>query len=459
MLSNAKDSITKQTYLFMSVVKWFIIALIIGTIVGAATALFLKLLKISTDFSNGYSFYYFSIPFVFVLCIFIKRTLLKDSEGHGTEKVIEAIHKRAGKLHILTAPVTLVTAILSIAAGGSAGKEGPSSQIGAGISSLFADLFRLSERDRRKVVICGISAGFSSVFGTPISGAIFGVEVLIVGTIFYDVLFPSLIAGIISYKTAEFFGITHKFYHIESTPSFSSSFLLYIVLAGIFFSIVGFLLIKSLEIYQTFLKKINLSGYIKGFIGGLILVGLALVFSNKYLGLGLNVIDSALDGNSDIVLYAFLLKILFTVITLNSGGSGGLLTPIFFIGSTAGILFATTFNLDRQLFAAIGLVSVLAGTTNTPIASSILFIELFGANNAALAALSSIISFILTGHRSVYPTQMLAYSKSSFLSIEKNRGLNDVNTRTIYKNSTLIRYYISKLTRLKNRILKKNKKL
>lgn len=420
------ERLEEQTAIFFSIVKWIILAVIIGILVGLSTTLFLKLLNISSAFTNKIPYYYLSIPFIFVLSAWIINKLAPKAKGHGTEKVIEAIHRRSGRTPILVVPVKLFTTVITIASGGSVGKEGPCGQIGAGLASFFSDIFHLKDSDRKKLAICGISAGFAAVFGTPISGAIFGLEVLYVGTVMYDVMLPSFISGIIAFQVCSSFGISYFHTSIFFTPEFSNAFFMKVMFAGIFFGLISFLFIESFRSVEKWVKRWKMKEYTRNFIGGIALVGFIFLFSTRYCGLGINVVEGMLNNKEPAFWYDFLLKILFTIATLAFGGSGGVVTPTFFIGAAAGSFFAQVMGLDITTFAAIGMVSLLSGTTNTPIAASIMGVELFGGALAPYAAISCVISFLMTGHRSIYPSQILSIAKSSSVHVDMGKEMHDV---------------------------------
>lgn len=178
-----------------------------------------------------------------MLSLYLVKKFAPNARGHGTEKVIEAVHKKDGKIEVAVIPIKLLATLITLFAGGSAGKEGPGAQIGAGSASFISELFKFSKNDRKKLVICGISAGFASVFGTPISGAIFGVEVLIVGIIMYDVLLPSFIAGFAAYTTAKILGVNYTYFnlHFSQTIPFDITLIFQVIIAGLF-----------LELFQIF---------------------------------------------------------------------------------------------------------------------------------------------------------------------------------------------------------------
>jgi H+/Cl- antiporter ClcA len=433
-------NITEWLVLFASVVKWAFLSTIIGIIVGTAAAGFLTILEYAVNFVNSISKYYFLLlPFGLFLPTVVTMYVSPDSAGHGTEKIIEAIHRKFGALRLRVVPVKMITTIITLATGGSVGKEGPTAQIGGALASSISDLFRFNERDRKRMVICGISAGFAAVFGTPIAGAIFGVEILFVGTLLYGALLPSYIAGMISCQVAAFMGVHYFHPTIALNPGFSPIFYGKVILAGLFFGCCCIFFIESMKYVEHSAERIKIWKPFVGLIGGVLLIVLTLIFSTDYLGLGGNQMYGILNGATDIIWYAFILKVIFTAITLGFGGSGGIVTPIFYIGATSGVLIGHLLGVDPVLFAAIGLCAVLSGCTNAPIAASIMAVEVFGAPIAPYAALACIISFIITGHRSAYPSQILAMNKSSSIIIHPG---DDIQSSTISFEYKLLKMFV-----------------
>jgi len=454
-----RKHVTEQTAIFFSVAKWVVLSSVIGVTIGATVTLFLNILAYSES-SRGllpFEFYYL-LPVALILSVWLTKTFAPTAEGHGTEKVISAVHKLDGKIDVSVIPVKTLTTVLTIFAGGSVGKEGPGAQIGAGVASVISGLLKFNKQDRKKLVICGISAGFATVFGTPIAGAIFGVEVLIIGVIMYDVLLPSFIAGFAAFTTAQFLGIDYTYYDLHFFQDVSLDFVLIIkvVIAGLFFGFVSDITITAISHTHSYIKSIKVNSYIKAFVGGSIIVGLTLVFGQQYIGLGLDTIGDALNPNPalvhDIHWYTFILKTIFTSLSLGAGGSGGVITPIFYIGATSGNFFGSIVSPEHiPLFAALGFVSVVAATTNTPIASTIMAVELFGIDIAHYAALAAVISFLISGHRSIFSSQILAMKKSEMLSMKIGEEVENINI-------SLEEHEMDKIEKLRRKLHKKNKK-
>jgi len=433
--------------------------------IGIVVSIFLKSIAYAELHQTDMPFhYYYLLPIMLVLTVWLVKTFAPNAEGHGTEKVIEAVHKKDAKIDIAVIPVKLIATIMTIFAGGSVGKEGPGAQIGAGTASFVATTLKFRKEDRRKLVICGISAGFASVFGTPIAGAIFGVEVLIIGVIMYDVLLPSFIAGFAAFTTTQFLGVEYTYFDVRFYQEIALDIplILQVILAGIFFGLISDILVTSLGKSSKAIKKLPYSPYMKAFVGGSFLVFLTLIFGERYLGLGMGTIQEALSPTGyitvDLPWYTFLLKTIFTSVTLGVGGSGGIITPVFYVGATSGNLFGHLIGSDHiALFAALGFVSVLSGATNSPIAATIMAVELFGLEIAHYAALSAVISFLLTGHKSVFNSQKLGMSKSAALHVEAGEDIDSTEVVLQDKEANKIKSITERLRDKRNALcIKRN---
>jgi H+/Cl- antiporter ClcA len=426
----SRRALLEQGTLFASLVKWTFLASIVGVLAGASTAVFLRSLELGVRTVARCPYPLVLLPVGFVAAHLLVRVLAPQAEGHGTEKIIEAVHRRWGRIPLLVAPVKLAATVATIAVGGSVGKEGPAAQIGAALASGLASALWLRRRDRRKLVICGIGAGFAAVFGTPIAGAIFGVEVLVMGSLFYEVLYPSFIAGIVSYQVAARLGIRYFHQSLSQLPPPTGPVFLKTLVGGVLFALTALLLIEILHATGRFTARVRVPAWALAASGGSALALLAWLVSPRYLGLGLDTIEDAVRG-AHVPPAAFLLKMLFTAISLGTGGSGGIVTPIFFVGATAGATLGTALGFQPGVFAGIGMVSVLAGATNAPIAASIMAIELFGPALGPFAALACVVSFLMVGHRSVYGSQLLGAAKTPSIRLSGGAGLDRIETMEI----------------------------
>jgi H+/Cl- antiporter ClcA len=259
-----------------------------------------------------------------------------------------------------------------------------------------------------------------------------------VGAVMYDVMLPSFISGIVAFQVCTALGITYFHSHINFIPTFTNSFFLIVLVAGVVFGSVSFFFIESFRLFEDLIHRWKLNEYLKNAFGGILLIGLVLACGTKYTGLGVEVIEKELNGQDPAFWYDFLLKMVFTIITLSFGGSGGVVTPMFFIGATAGSFFGTLLHVDNATFAAIGMVSLLSGAANTPIAASIMALELFGSAIAPYAAISCVISFLMTGHRSIYPSQILSTTKTSAIDVSLGQPMQNVESTVNSRNRLML---------------------
>lgn len=392
-------------------IKWFVLATFIGGIVGVADAVFLFVLDSATGYTAGFPLHFVFLSLIFMVTGYLSKKVVPSQQDYTTDAVIHKINsnRSVGMVSVLKA---FVLPVITIAGGGSAGKEAPCADVGAGLASFTANVFKLNKADRRKLMICGVSAGFAGVFGVPVSGAIFGLEVLWVGHIFYEVMFPAFIAGITAFQVTSFLGVEYMYHPMNFAPILAEGFFIKVVFAGVVFGLVSVLFIEIMKFCKILFRYIGAkySFFWRAFIGGSILVAIGLLLSPEYLGLGMENIEAALSGAEGSP-FASPVKMITSAITVTAGGVGGIVTPVFFIGAEAGSTLAAFLEVDPATMAALGLVAVLAGTTNTPLASSIMAIELFGSTITPYAAVACVISFLITGERSLFGRQKVTFIK------------------------------------------------
>ncbi|MDR0646645.1 MAG: chloride channel protein [Elusimicrobiota bacterium] len=418
----------KKQIAFFNILKWFLASVLIGAIVGVFNGLFLKLLSSTLKFTNSFQYYYLALPLGLYAVNILARKVAPQDTGFSTNEAIAAINERRG-ISVLSAVKAFFLPIITIGVGGSAGKESPCADVGAGLASFFAKLFSFNVNERRKLMICGVSAGFAGVFGVPISGALFGLEVLSVGTVFYEVMFPAFISGITSYQITQMMGVEYIYHPMVLGAVNLDKSLLSTVGAGLFFGLMSLLFIEILKLTRILFRFIGskYSVFLKVFIASAMLIIIAWFSSPAYLGLSMNRVDAVLAGDKALM-FGFLVKMFTTGITFAAGGVGGLITPVMFIGANAGYFFADILGLNTVTFAALGIVSILAGVCNTPLAASVMAIELFGATIAPYAAVSCIVSFLVTGRRSLYSKQQFAFDKDMS---DEDEDINSCKRRSV----------------------------
>ncbi len=436
-----------EVWLMCTVVKWCFIAIVTGIAVGLVAGGFLLALRCAMGFSASLGALHYLLLFPgLLLSYYLVRMLAPQSAGHGTEAVIDAIHNRRRTLiDVKAVPVKIVATIATISSGGSVGIEGPCAQIGSGVSYLLGRLFNLDESDMKKIIICGIAAGFCAVFGTPVAGAIFAVEVLFVGQIFYDVLLPALISGIVGYFTAAAIGAGHLPSYLVEIPPVGPGALAMVLIAGVFFGLVAIINIEGIHFVNKLFVYYRITGWKRPVGGAVLLLATGVLFGGDFLGLGSDVIQSMVMGERNLPL-GFIIKIAAMGITLSAGGCGGEITPTLFVGASSGLLFAAIFGLDPSFCAALGVSAVLAASTNTPISGTILAMELFGAHIAAFAGAACAASYLVVGHRSLYPTQVLLSPKSRTFVIKKTEGGEQLVRRfDSISLHRIVRFYLERI--------------
>ena len=414
-----------------TVVQWLFLATATGTIVGTGTSLFLHGLFFFTGKTA-------TAPLWLQMALLPAGGLLNglllhygyrlNRSGLG-DSVIAAVHKQSGRIPFSTIAIKPVAAIITLACGGSAGKEGPCAHIGGTLASALAGTFRLNAELRKRLVACGVSAGFASVFGTPIAGAIYGVEVLAIGYVRQDFLLPAVVAGVSSFQISKFWGVGYQYYRLGSLPAFSEILFFKMILIGIACGIVAGLFVEAISLARRLFSRLRtrfgLWPPLLPLLGGVLLAALIIVIPRDYLGLSLPLMDRALHGEAMPYL-GFLWKTLLVAITLGSGFYGGIVTPQFVIGAVAGNALAHLLGIPPALGAAAGLTAVVAAASNTPIAAILMGVELFGGTAGTIyAAGAAIAAYVIIGHRSVYPDQVVHYAKSSWLHYRSGRALGE----------------------------------
>lgn len=397
---------------FLNVVKWFFLATLIGVVVGVVDAVFLKALDKTIHWRNQFPFYYVGLPFFLYIIWLLSHKAVPKAQDYSTDAVINQINSY-GSIGLMSAVKGLTLSLFTMAVGGSAGKEAPCADAGGGLGSVISRILRMNLEDQRKLMICGVSAGFAGVFGVPISGALFGLEVLWVGHIFYEVMFPAFIAGITAFQVTTYLGVDYIYHPMNFAPVFAEQFFLKVVIAGVFFGVVSIMFTEVLKFMKVIFRYIALrfSPFWRSFIGGVVLVIVGIWISPLYLGLGVDGFNGILAGGALQSPFGFLIKTFTTAVTFAAGGVGGIVTPIFFVGAQAGAMLSSVLGVDPATLAALGLVAVLAGTANTPLSASVMAIELFGAQIAPYAAVACVVSFLLSGSQSVYGSQLISFDK------------------------------------------------
>ena len=410
--------------------KWTVLVFPVALVTGSLVALFLWLLDLVTHLRWQHEWLLYLLPVGGVAIHFLYKLWGKNSEA-GNNLIMNEIHEPGGGVPARMAPLVILTTLVTHLFGGSAGREGTAVQIGGSMAGLLGKWFRLQPKDLRIMLMAGIAAGFGAVFGTPVTGAVFALEVLYRGRIHFDALLPCLMAGVLGDAVCSAWGIHHTQYHIGALPEGSSLLpflhidvllLSKVIIAAIAFGLTAALFARfAHQVKATCNRYITTNKWLIPIVGGGIIILLTLlVGTHDYNGLGvtsenaggISIVNSFLPNG--VSTWSWLLKLIFTAITLGTGFKGGEVTPLFFIGAALGNTLAVYLGAPIDLFAGLGFIAVFAGATNTPLACTIMGVELFGGGNILYFAVACFTAYYFSGRASIYSGQRVAVPKHDF---------------------------------------------
>jgi H+/Cl- antiporter ClcA len=414
----------EQLPILFDLLRWLPIAAAVGVMAGTASAVLLISLEWATDIRNQHVWMIALLP-IAGLAVGLLYWYVGGSVEAGNNLILEEVHDPNEVIPIRMTPLVLLGTIVTHLFGGSAGREGTAIQTGASLADQLSRPLRLKPHDRRILLMMGISAGFASVFGTPLAGAIFGIEVLAIGSISYDAIAPCVLAAFLGELTTRAWGVHHTLYTVTDVPGMSVRGLLAAMVAGVAFGLMAMLFAKTTHAIKHLGQRLIPWAPVRPFVGGALVA--SIVFSigtthtARFLGLGIPEIVAAF--HQQLPPYDFAVKSLLTSLTLGTGFKGGEVTPLFFIGATMGNALSHILPLPASLLAGMGFVAVFAGAANTPIASTLMAVELFGAEVGAFAGIASILSYLFSGHSGIYTAQRVGRTKYPAATAEEGMSL------------------------------------
>jgi H+/Cl- antiporter ClcA len=408
--------------------KWTLLGGIVGALAGTASAVFLVALAWATTFRIEHPALILLLP-VGGFAVGWLYYRFAGSASQGNNLVIEEVHLNQQPIPLRMAPFVLFGTVATHLFGGSAGREGTAIQMGASLADAARRLLRLSPEDRRLMLMAGISGGFGAVFGTPVAGFVFGMEVQSVGRIRYEGVIPCLVAALVGDLVTRAWGVTHSHYPTLVNVEIEPLLLLKVAAAGVAFGLTSILFVELIHAVKHAQSRWVKYPPLRALVGGAVIVGLTvLVGTQDYLGLSLPLIQQSVNG-AGVPTFAFLLKLVFTAITLGSGFLGGEVTPLFVIGSTLGFTLGRLLGVDPVFMASIGFVAVFAGASNTPLACSLMAMELFGGGSAVYIVVGCVIAYLASGHRGIYVTQIVNAPKSFGVNVRADESLRALAER------------------------------
>lgn len=388
--------------------KWIIFAIIVGAIVGLCGTAFYFALSLVTVLRTQNTWLIFLLPLGGLGIVAMYR-FLHNEKDTGTNLVISAIHSD-DELPLRMAPLIFVSTLITHLFGGSAGREGAALQMGGSIGNALGKLFRFDDKDKHVMIMCGMSAAFSALFGTPMAAAILPMEMVSVGVMYYIALVPCVISSLVAHGIAYSFSVSNEMFIIRSIPKFGIITSIEISVLAILCALVSILFCVLLHKSEDLYKRFFTNPYIRVIAGGCIIIVLTLLVGNQdYNGTGINIIEHCINGT--VRPEAFLLKMIFTALTLGAGYKGGEIVPSFFTGAAFGCLFGNLLGFSPTLCTAVGMTAVFCGVTNCPITSLLISFELFGYDGMPYFLLATALSYMLSGYFGLYRSQKIVYSK------------------------------------------------
>ena len=388
--------------------KWIIFAIIVGAIVGLCGTAFYFALSLVTVLRTQNTWLIFLLPLGGLGIVAMYR-ILHNEKDTGTNLVISAIHSD-DELPLRMAPLIFVSTLITHLFGGSAGREGAALQMGGSIGNALGKLFHFDDKDKHVMIMCGMSAAFSALFGTPMAAAILPMEMVSVGVMYYIALVPCVISSLVAHGIAYSFGVSNEMFIIRSIPKFGIMTSIEISVLAILCALVSILFCVLLHKSEDLYKRFFTNPYIRVIAGGCIIIVLTLLVGNQdYNGTGINIIEHCINGT--VRPEAFLLKMIFTALTLGAGYKGGEIVPSFFTGAAFGCLFGNLLGFSPTLCTAVGMTAVFCGVTNCPITSLLISFELFGYDGMPYFLLATALSYMLSGYFGLYRSQKIVYSK------------------------------------------------
>ncbi|MGL6153570.1 voltage-gated chloride channel family protein [Cetobacterium sp. SF1] len=405
----------KKSLILKFFIKWLFIGTIVGAIVGSICVIFLNFLHYATYLRENNPYLLFLLPFggAFISWLYVK---YGKNSSKGTNLILDEIYEDKDKIPLRMGFLVFLGTIVTHLFGGSAGREGTAVQMGAAIADKIGSIFHLTKQNRKLILLAGISSGFGAVFGIPLAGAVFAMEVIEIGKIEYEALIPCLISAFVGQLVALRLHVHHSIYKAGdiSQGSFSLEVILKVIIASLFFALASILFSQGIHFCKKIYTKLFPNLILRSFAGGILVIILVYLWgSRNYIGLGTNFIEDSFFHVKSI--WDPISKIIFTSVTLGAGFQGGEVTPLFFTGASLGSSLAPYLNLAPDFLASLGLVAVFAGATNTPISSFIMGIELFGGHNASYLFLACFISYIFSGNKGIYSSQKVAIEKINIL--------------------------------------------